>query len=205
MNSLKLVTGPTVWPVSLDQAKGHLRVVEDDDDLIIESFIKASCEYAEEYMGRALYAQTFDLYVDQFPVTGSPLPSAIVLPRSPLLEVVGVFYQDSNDDEQTFDAANYTVSDGREPPRITLLGTSSWPTTRSGAQAVRIRFRSGYVDNSMSPAVGEVPWTIYAALLLHIGHLYANREAVVIGQTAVELPLGVKSLLDMKRVDISLS
>lgn len=36
---------------------------------------------------------------------------------------------------------------------------------------------------------------ITTAMLLLIGHWYANRESVVIGSTATELPLAVESLL----------
>lgn len=205
MNSLKLITGPTEYPVSLDEAKEHLRVVDSDEDVLIQAFIKAATQYCEEYSGRSMFSQTFDLYVDQFPVTGSPYPSSIILPRSPLIEVTGVFYRDSADAEQTFGTSNYYVDSAGEPPRISLVGSGSWPTTRSGDNAVRIRFRAGHVDNSNSPATGETPEIIRAAILLMLGHLYANRETVVIGQTAIELPLGVKALLDMKRVDISIA
>ncbi|AWH21874.1 MULTISPECIES: head-tail connector protein [Stenotrophomonas] len=37
--------------------------------------------------------------------------------------------------------------------------------------------------------------SIVSAVLLTIGHLYANRSDVVVGATAVELPLGARSLL----------
>jgi len=39
-----------------------------------------------------------------------------------------------------------------------------------------------------------------AAMFLFLGHLYENREAVVIGATAVEMPLGARWLLDKYRV-----
>lgn len=38
-----------------------------------------------------------------------------------------------------------------------------------------------------------------AAILMFIGHLYENRETVVVGNAAVEMPLGAKRLLDMYR------
>lgn len=40
---------------------------------------------------------------------------------------------------------------------------------------------------------------VRAAILLICGHLYANREAVVVGSTAVDLPLGAHDLLRPKR------
>ena len=39
-----------------------------------------------------------------------------------------------------------------------------------------------------------------AAMLMFIGHLYEHRESVIIGDTAVEMPLGATRLLDQYRV-----
>lgn len=39
-----------------------------------------------------------------------------------------------------------------------------------------------------------------AAMLMFIGHLYEHREAIIIGDTAVEMPLGATRLLDQYRV-----
>lgn len=39
-----------------------------------------------------------------------------------------------------------------------------------------------------------------AAMLMFIGHLYEHREAVIIGATAIEMPLGATRLLDLYRV-----
>ncbi|MFI3308931.1 head-tail connector protein [Ewingella allii] len=41
---------------------------------------------------------------------------------------------------------------------------------------------------------------IRSAMLLCIGHWYANREGVVIGETAVNLPLAVQALLQPYRI-----
>ena len=43
-------------------------------------------------------------------------------------------------------------------------------------------------------AVGSSP-LVRAAALLIVGHLYENREAVVIGTIATDLPMGVELLL----------
>ena len=37
-------------------------------------------------------------------------------------------------------------------------------------------------------------------MLMFIGHLYEHRESVIIGDTAVEMPLGAIRLLDQYRV-----
>lgn len=52
-----------------------------------------------------------------------------------------------------------------------------------------------YCDNPKLGQVEDFPASFKAALLLLIGHSYANREAVVTGTIATELPLAVESLL----------
>lgn len=52
-----------------------------------------------------------------------------------------------------------------------------------------------YCDNPELDAVDSFPASFKAALLLLIGHSYANREAVVTGTIASALPLAVQSLL----------
>ncbi|WP_140920890.1 head-tail connector protein [Limnobaculum xujianqingii] len=41
---------------------------------------------------------------------------------------------------------------------------------------------------------------VKAAMLLYIGHLYENREAVIVGSTPVKLPLAVDALLQPYRI-----
>ena len=43
---------------------------------------------------------------------------------------------------------------------------------------------------------------IGAAILLILGHLFENRETVVIGVTAVEIPLGARALIQSYRIDM---
>lgn len=52
-----------------------------------------------------------------------------------------------------------------------------------------------YCDNPALEAVDSYPASFKAALLLLIGHSYANREAVVTGTIAANLPMAVESLL----------
>lgn len=52
-----------------------------------------------------------------------------------------------------------------------------------------------YCDNPALQAVDDFPASFKAALLLLIGHSYANREAVAVGTIATEMPLGVVSML----------
>jgi len=46
---LELVTGPSVQPLTTDEAKAHLRVDHTTDDSLIESLIKAATQTAERF------------------------------------------------------------------------------------------------------------------------------------------------------------
>lgn len=190
---LKIVTRASVQPVSLEEVKAHLKVDFDDDDDLIESFIEAAVEHAEDFTGRALVEQVWDYFLDEFP------SGAIELPKPPLISVDGVFYQASGSEEQ-FDDASYVVDLAGEPARISLIDGGSWPTVSEQSNAVRVRFTAGYADGDDSPPAVNVSPAIKAAIKLIVGSLYANRETVVVGQTATLIPWSAEQLLRQKRV-----
>ena len=64
---LTIATGPTVEPISTEEAKNHLRVDIEDDNAVIKSLILAARESVEVITRRALITQTWDYYLDEFP------------------------------------------------------------------------------------------------------------------------------------------
>jgi hypothetical protein len=65
--SLTTETAPAVEPVSVSEAKEHLRVDISDDDTYIGSLITAARKYCEEYLDRALVSQQLTMRMDTFP------------------------------------------------------------------------------------------------------------------------------------------
>jgi hypothetical protein len=68
--STKLVTPPVIEPVTLAQAKQHLRVDFPEDDTLISMYITAARQYCEKATGRAFYNQTWLRTLDFFPLYG---------------------------------------------------------------------------------------------------------------------------------------
>jgi uncharacterized phiE125 gp8 family phage protein len=207
--ALKLVTAPAVEPISLAEAKAHLRVDHADDDATIDFLIAVARSHLDAvsgWMGRALINQTWDMVVDAFPTVaascwcGTATPTtgvaAIRLPWPPLQSVTSVKYYDSAGVQQTMPATDYAVDTYSEPGWI--IPATGWPTTQATANAVTIRFVAGYGANALT-----VPAPIRHAVLLLVGHYYENREQVLINPvgaaTALELPLGVTHLLNPYR------
>lgn len=177
----QVITAPTTEPVSLADAKLHLRVDIADDDMLIARMISGAREMLEERLGLALMTQTRDVYALTFP-TGTVL----TLPYGPLQSVTGVYYTETDSSsELTFDAASYLTQTWRNA--IVLKSGYSWPSDAS----MRVRYVTGYTSAS------AVPETINQALLLLVGHWYENREAL--GSNLHELPLAVEALIALNR------
>lgn len=194
------VTEPADLPVTLARMKQHLRIDETitDEDEIIEAYLEAATDFAENFTGRAFIDQTWDMILDEWPVTGP-----IVIRRPPLIEVVGVFYADSAESEQ--EASGYTVLASGDPARIFMASAGAWPTAALIPGAVRIRFRAGYLNTGVSPPVANVPAAIKQAIMMHAAAFYEHREAVVRGDAPVPLPLGAEALLRKYRHHVAIA
>ena len=198
MRGLILVTPPAGEPVSLTEAKAHMRIDSADDDSLIAALITAARQAAEAHMRRALVSQTWRLSLDRFPVApqpwwdglreGADMPgdgSVIELPRPPLISVTSVTVYDDANNATVAGVSIYYVDADSEPGRVVLRSGQTWPMAGRVAGAVEVLFVAGY------GAAGAVPQAIRQGMLLLIGRLYENREAEA---AAVALPLGVAAL-----------
>jgi uncharacterized phiE125 gp8 family phage protein len=185
---LTLVTAPAIEPITLQEAKDHMRVDHAYDDALIEPLITAAREMVESITRRALITQTWDYYLDTF-------PNVLRLPMSPLQSISSITYTDVDGASQTLSSAVYVVDSDHEPGRVYEGYSQSWPSTQSIRKAVKVRYVAGYGD-----AAVDVPMPIRQAMLLIIGHLYENREPYITGTTISKSPMAAESLLGPYRV-----
>ncbi len=183
---LELVTPPSGDVVTLSEAKAHLRVDVDDDDVLIQALIDTAVAHLEGrggVLGRALLTQTWDLRLDGFPADDS----YIDLPLPPLQSVGLIEYTDRDGVTQIMATSDYRVNTRTLVGRVTLAPTKVWPETiADDVGVVRIRFTAGY------GAASAVPPPIKQAILLLVGPWYQNREAV--GQVGQPVALAVEAL-----------
>lgn len=178
----ELITAPTVLPVTLTDAKTHLRVVDTDDDAYIDGLIVAATERAESFTERPFITQTWAAHLDRFP------GYVVRLPLPPLQSITSITYHDTADAEQTLVASDYYVDNKSNPARV--IPVDSWPATYARPNAVTITMVVGY---GVAPV--DVPQTIRQAILLMIGDMFENREESVIGTTVSALPITAEHLL----------
>lgn len=171
--------GPALEPITLAQAKLHLRVDIADDDALITTLISAVREQCERRTRRTLVESTWVLTLPAF-------AAAMDLPWGPLRSVTDVRYLDEAAQEQTLAGSSYVVDLHGTPPRVLLASGASWPATRADApDAVRITYVAGYaaVSAGPPPAVGPgVPAPLVQWMLLQLGHFYDNRAAATAGR-----------------------
>lgn len=206
--SLTVVTGPTLEPVSLAEAKAHLRVEVPDEDALIDGYILAAREYIERETQRALITQTLDYKTSfsrwysqcgNWPIyyTGECYRTGIMLPRPPLQSVTSLAYVDSAGATQTLAANQYQVildnGDSHEGLIVPAFGVT-WPTLQAVPDALTIRFVAGY------GGMEDVPHSIRQAMLLLIGQFYEQRENVIAGASIAEVPFAVASLISHFRI-----
>lgn len=164
---LRLIERSTESAISLEEMKQHLKREDtNEDDEYIDACTKAATEWAERFMGVALVDQTWDEFFDAFPTTGP-----LYLRKGPLLEIIGAFARDSAEVEFT---GFFTDIAGGS---IYLGSTGTWPNVDGASNAVRVRYRVGYVDTSGSPIEDlDVPELVKAAVKLYAASLYGVRE-----------------------------
>lgn len=182
---LTLLTAPAAEPVSLAEAKAHLRVEHSDDDTLIGALIVAAREAVESRTGRALVTRTYRYTADQWPDSGDGLPGAtmIELPRPYLVSVQSVSYLDTAGNRQVLDASGYQVVTDTLVGLVLPPYGAAWPACRSTPGSIRIDYTAGYGN------AAAVPQALKAWMLLAIATWYAQREAVIPGTTS-ELPRG---------------
>lgn len=186
---LKLINAAGTEPVTLAQLKAQCRIDTSDDDAVLTLAIAAARAKAENYTGTAIVTQTWDQTLDAFP------DAEIELLKPPVTSIASVSYVDTAGANQVLASSNYRLDDSTYPGWLLPAFNVSWPATQDQANAVTIRYVTGYANEA------EVPGDMKAWILLTAAFIYAQREAMVLGGKIAEIPNRfVDSLLDPYRI-----
>ena len=193
--SLTRQTSPAVEPVTVAEAKAHLRVDVSDDDAYIGTLITAAREWCEQYLDRTLVNTQWVMRFDSFPPDGT---QDIELPRPPMsmagtTTAVSLTFTSETGGTQAFSTNSFRVDRNATPGAVKTLYGQTWPPHLRDDNAVSVTWWAGY-----GSAGSSVPAAVRHAILMLVGILYEKRAAAESGSLN-EVPFGVKSLLDSQR------
>ena len=194
--SLTRSSQPVVEPVTITDAKAHLRVDTDADNTYIMGLVAAARAWVEEYLDRSLVHTQWTMRLDGFPPNGL---DNLELPRPPMatasaVSAVAITYTTETGAVVVFPSHEYRVDRNSTPGAISPLYEQAWPVHRRDDNSVTISWWGGYGEDGRS-----VPTQIKHAMLLLVAHWYDRRESVLTGTVSKEIEFGVKSLLDSCR------
>lgn len=178
-------------PVTLSEAKDHVRVMSDDFDSYIQTLIEAATEYCERCTGRPLRVP-----LDGYPSSvtqkypGWPT-SPVELDWQPAGSITSITYFDTDDASQTVSSSNYRLLASANAGALLEFDEDfTEPATSNRSDAVTITYGAGYTTASSVPAAAK------HAIKLLVGHWFEHAEAVMVGGSPASLPLGVDALLE---------
>ncbi len=195
--SLVRQTQPAVEPVTLAEAKAHLRVDTADDDTYITGLVRAAREWVEQYLDRTLVHTQWVMRFDKFPPDGT---LDIELPRPPMVAsgtatAVALTFTYENGDTATYSTASFRVDRASTPGAVKTNYGQTWPPHRQDDNAISVTWWAGYGASG-----SDVPAAIRHAMLMLCSHWYETRGATVAtGAVPQDVPFGVSSLLDSVR------
>jgi uncharacterized phiE125 gp8 family phage protein len=180
----KITTQPATEPLTLTEAKLHLKVDTTTDDDLITALITATRQSVERYCNSALITQTVTEKYDCFTSRGFRLSV------SPAIAITSISYTDSAGTSQTLDAAIYGLDIYSRPARVFLKENQQWPQTRMEVNTVTVVYTAGY------GAASDVPKPIVIAMKLMLADLYENRQ-----DSARTMPSASQRILDPYRIN----
>lgn len=180
-----LIDPPVVEPVSLADAKAHMRVDGPEEDQLISALTTAARLHVERLAGLALITQKWSVLLD-----GWPDGQAIELPLAPIRSVDSLKVYGDDDVATVIDPAQYHADLASRPARLVRRSTVYWAPPGRVANGIEIDITAGY-----GAAAGDVPETLRRAILLLAAHWFENRAAVEEGSALRQTPLAVQALL----------
>ena len=175
--ALRLVTPPVAEPISLDEAKAHLRVEHNEEDSQIQAWITSARVASENDTKRVYITQIWELILNALPDGGViKLPP----PATPVQEILSIKVNGKEEPLDNFAIDTYNA-------QIALKPGYSLPKLNFPVGGLVVTFNAGFGESS------DVPAPLKSAILLRVGHFYLNREAVGLA-TLKALPMAVESL-----------
>ena len=206
-------SAPSVEPITLEEAKAHLRIDTPDEDALIQSLIMTSRLHVEVALGLTLITQTWSCFFDRWPTLrntrgAGPLPhdaasaapyplsqtqaalDAITLPLSPVKSVDAIRVYADDGTFLNLPLVGFSVDLVSRHPRIMRKNGTLTPEPGRRLNGIEVAITCGFGAQH-----SDVPAPIRQALLLLVAHWYEHRDPGEIGTVEARVPAAVSNLL----------
>jgi uncharacterized phiE125 gp8 family phage protein len=182
-----LLTGPSIEPLSLDEAKAFLRLDHDDDDDVVAALIAGARVHVEAQTRRAFITQSWRLVRDRWPGDG-----CIEVRPAPLHALSAARIYRSDGSTQSIDPAAFVADKAKS---ALAFAAGALPPPGRIAAGIELDVSVGYGD-----AATDVPQPLRQAIRVLVAHWYENRGLIAAGTGVAVLPETAASLIAPYRV-----
>jgi uncharacterized phiE125 gp8 family phage protein len=173
---------PLAEPITLAEAKAHLRLDADDEDTLLAALIRAAREHMEAETGLCLINRLLRLYLDDWPEG-----RVIQIARGPVQTIEMVTVYDSAGAPVEVDTSGYVLDGAARPARLIL---PERPATERALNGVEVDFTAGFGESGV-----DVPDTLKRALLLHVAAMFELRGVLEPQDQPGAVPAGYDRLV----------
>lgn len=173
---------PAVEPVTLGEAKAHMRLDEGHEDAFVTALIAIARSHLEHTTGLALISQGFRLYLDRWPESG-----VVSIGRGPVRSVEVVTVYDADGEPQEVPLTDHRLDGFGRPARLWLADP---PAPGRAVNGIEIDFTAGFGDSGE-----DVPAELKRAMLMHVALMFAYRGAVAPADQPAAIPDGYDRLV----------
>ncbi|HVZ05134.1 head-tail connector protein [Hyphomicrobium sp.] len=182
---LVMTSPPAAEPVTVADAKAHMRIDGDAEDVLIGSLLLTSRLHIETALSLALITQSWTLMLDCWPDARQ-----LDLPLAPLSSVREVRVKDASGNATVVPEQNYLVDIASRPPRL-VWNNCTPPLPGAPANGIEIDLSAGFGDDADS-----VPAPLKHAILMLTAHWYEHRDPQEIGGEGARIPDAIGDLIN---------
>lgn len=164
-----LIDPPAIEPVTLAEAKAHLRLAGSDDDDYVAAMITAARIQVESATRRVLIDQGWRIFRDDWPPGGR-----LDLPLAPISAVSAVTVYDADGEPTDLASSDWLLDAASSPARLVLTGAPPHPGR--AINGIEIDVVAGYGASGLA-----VPQPLRLAIMTLVARWYEDREGLSYG------------------------
>lgn len=176
------ISAPGVEPVTLAEAKAHMRLDGGDEDALVTALIGVARGYLEHTTGLLLITRGMRLYLDRWPKSG-----IVRIAHGPVRRIDAVTVYDGEGAPRAVALAGHRLDGFGRPARFWLADPPAPGRCQNG---IEIDFTAGFGDSG-----ADVPDELKRALLMHVALMFSYRGAVAPADQPAAAPAGYDRLV----------